>query len=107
MATTAGLPIKVLYLRGQQWFDFTASGTPEAKVALAALDARGYGSAGNKAGQPPSEAQRGQALLATFGGTLSGKAQAGTVRSVEVQAEDAAEDDFEILAQNVKVVTNF
>lgn len=91
MATTAGLPIKVLYLRGQQWFDFNASGTPEAKVALAALDARGYGSAGTKAGQPPTEAQRGQALLHGFGATLSGKAQAGTVRSVEVQAEDAAE----------------
>ena len=91
MATTAGLPIKVLYIRGQQWFDFNASGTPEAKLSLAALDARGYGSAGTKAGQPPTEAQRGQALLVAFGATLSGKAQAGTVRSVDAQAEDAAE----------------
>ncbi len=91
MATTSGLPEKTLYLRGQQWFDVLGDKTPETVFALAELDARGYGSAGAKAGQPPTEAQRGHILFLAFGATLSGKAQAGMVRSVEVLTEDAAE----------------
>ena len=91
MSTTSGLTEKVLYSRGQLWFEFLQGNTPEAKVAIGRLDARGYGSAGAKAGQPPTEAQRGYVLLQTFGAGLTVKTQARTTRSVGTEGLDTAE----------------
>ena len=94
MSSTAGLTEKMLYARGQLWFAFLGGATPEAKTAISRLDPRGYGAAGAKQGQTPTEAQRGLALLQTFGASLAVKTQARTNRSVGKDALEKAEKEL-------------
>ena len=62
MSTTSGLTEKVLYSRGQLWFEFLECDTSEVSLAICGLNARGYGSAGAKAQRQSAQAQaqRGQ-----------------------------------------------
>jgi hypothetical protein len=92
MASTARYTRAELLIRGSLWFDFLASGTADALVAAGLLDARGYGHAGAKKGEPPTEAQRGKALWDDMNATSSGRRQAGTSRSVQAKELEAAEN---------------